>query len=71
MTLDQTDQRTPPYARLWAEDAISKVYTRFLDATRRLSYFEDGNARLIQQRNTNPTTDDDRFQAKLAKMMRI
>ena len=65
------DPRTPPYARLWAEDAISKVYTRFLDATRRLSYLEDGHSRLTHQRNTSPQTDEERFQAKLARMGRF
>lgn len=32
------DSRTPPYARLWAEDTLGRAYARFVDAARRLEH---------------------------------
>lgn len=35
-----SDSATPPYARLWAEDAVTRVYQRFMETARRLGYLE-------------------------------
>ena len=40
------DTQNPAYARLWAEEAIVRIYQRLIDTVHRLHYFEDGKGRL-------------------------
>ena len=44
------DPGNPPYARLYAEDAASRIYQRFVETARKLSYVEDGAGRLNHAR---------------------
>jgi hypothetical protein len=46
------DHSTPPYARLWAEDAIGRTYQRFIETVRRLQYIDTGRLRLMDLRRT-------------------
>jgi DNA-binding CsgD family transcriptional regulator len=48
------DTSAPPYARLWAEDAISRVYARFLNSARQLNYLENGTVRLKRSIKADP-----------------
>jgi len=41
-----TDPSTPAYARLWAEDAISRISHRYFEAARRAGYVESGGRRI-------------------------
>jgi len=59
------DPSVHPYARLWADEAMSKTYARFIDAAYRLNYFESGRERLNHQRATDPEQLE-REQAQLA-----
>ena len=40
------ETQNPAYARLWAEEAIVRIYQRLIDTVHRLHYFEDGKGRL-------------------------
>ena len=51
------------FTRLWAEEAISRIYQRFFDTAQRLHYFPTGDGRLTHQRNTNPQTDEEPMSA--------
>ena len=51
------DGDVPPYARLWAEEAIARNYQRLIDTTRRLNYFDDGGNRLKHLRYIDPTAN--------------
>lgn len=44
------DTSAPPYARMWAEEAMVRNYQRFLDAAAKHRYFNDGSLRLQRQR---------------------
>lgn len=44
----------PPYARLWAEEAMNRIYQRFLETTHRLDYFYGGRARLHHEWYCDP-----------------
>ena len=60
------DSDTPAYARLWAEEAIHKMYQRFIDTAHRLKYLATGSSRLQQQRDNDPAENQrlaDRFAA--------
>jgi len=46
LTRMAADHSTPAYARLWAEDAIARIYQRFLETVRRLGYLQTGALRL-------------------------
>ena len=45
---------TPPYARLWAEEAIVRIHHRLIDTTHRMKYLEEGQSRLAHERETDP-----------------
>jgi hypothetical protein len=40
------DEKTPPYARMWIEEAMIRNYQRFIDTAARLQYFRHGTRRL-------------------------
>ncbi len=44
------ETQTPAYARLWAEEAISRMYHRLMQTAHRMGYFETGQIRLTRQR---------------------
>jgi hypothetical protein len=41
-----TDPNTPAYARLWAEESISRISHRYFEAARRAGYIEGGDRRI-------------------------
>ena len=61
---------TPHYARLWAEEAISRMYDRLIQTARRMGYFPAGQARLEQQAATDPA-ERQRKQAYLKGLMEL
>lgn len=44
-----SDTSTPPAVRLRADEAIARIYGRFVDQVRRFSYAQDGMERLARQ----------------------
>lgn len=40
----------PPYARLWAQEAVVRTYDRFIGAAQRMKYIEPGEGRIRWQR---------------------
>jgi len=44
----------PVYAKLWAEEAINRMYNRLMTTARAMGYIEPGNERLAHQRATDP-----------------
>ncbi len=48
------DPDTPPYARLWAEEAINRMYQRLILTARRLHHLDDGSKRLEHLHATDP-----------------
>lgn len=47
------DCDTPPYARLWAEESISRCYNRLLEIAQKLRYVEDGGERMRYHTKTD------------------
>ena len=62
------DTQNPAYARLWAEEAIVRIYQRLIDTVHRLHYFEDGKARLEGSDASGIALDEDKILAALAKL---
>lgn len=54
LTRRANDQSEPPYVRLWAEEAITRMYQRFLETVRKMNYLRDGESRLRYQITTDP-----------------
>lgn len=52
------DKSNPAFARLWAEEAINRIYQRFVDCVHRLGYLDDGQARLKYLRQTDPAAKE-------------
>lgn len=48
------EPETPPYARLWAEESMSRCYQRLIDIAHKLNYTESGRERLNHHRQTDP-----------------
>lgn len=48
------ESSTPPYARLWAEESINRMYQRLMDMALKMNYINDGMDRLIEQVETDP-----------------
>lgn len=66
------DPKTPAYARLWSEEAITRMYQRLIDTAHRLQYLAPGAARLQHQLDTDPAEQErwrQRQKAGLAKVM--
>ncbi len=63
------DVNTPPFARLWAEEAIVRNYQRLIDTAHRMNYLADGSRRLTHQRETDPA-EHQRFKEQMGGMMR-
>ena len=54
LTRRANDQSEPPYVRLWAEEAITRMYQKFIDTVHKLNYLSDGRARIMHQLATDP-----------------
>jgi hypothetical protein len=52
------DHSNPAYARLWAEEAINRIYQRFLNCVHQLQYLESGQSRLYYLRQADPATQE-------------
>ncbi|MEX0887334.1 MAG: HTH domain-containing protein [Phycisphaeraceae bacterium] len=61
------DPEAPPYARLWAEEAIVKNYQRFIQTAHRMGYVEEGRRRLAQKRAESPG-EVERFKQRLGSL---
>ncbi|MEE9211786.1 MAG: hypothetical protein V3U29_03940, partial [Phycisphaeraceae bacterium] len=61
---------TPAYARLWAEEAIVRMYQRLIDTAHRLHYVADGRGRLAHQRDTDPA-EQQRQKDRMASLMKM
>lgn len=48
------DPANPAYARMWAEEAMVRIYHRYIETARRMHYFDDGARRLRTQRQSDP-----------------
>ena len=48
------DAASPPYVRLWAEDAIIRNYQRFVETARRMEYLESGSRRIKRYIELDP-----------------
>lgn len=48
------DPSTPAYCRLWAEEAVSRNYQRFIETARRMGYTESGTGRIQRLREQDP-----------------
>jgi hypothetical protein len=55
LTRMAADHSAPAFARLWAEDAIARIYQRFIETLRRLGYIETGGTRLRKLSATGRT----------------
>lgn len=53
------NESAPPYARLWAEEALVRNYQRFLESARKLNYLNDGAARLKNLLAPPPETPEE------------
>ncbi len=49
------ESTSPPYVRLWAEQAMVRIYQRYIETAHRLNYIEDGQRRLREQRTESGT----------------
>ncbi len=58
------DRQAPAYVRLWAEEAIIRIYQRFLDTTHKLNYIRDGAGRLQHQLDLDPEEHEHRAFAR-------
>lgn len=65
------DPSAAPYARLWAEDAASRIYDRFLRAARDLDYLQDGKSRLEHLRQTDAAWSRTVRQTKAAMLRNV
>lgn len=55
------DRDAPPYARLWAEDAIGRAWQRLIDTAHKLGYFPSGHGRVTHlQRTTDSELERER-----------
>lgn len=43
------DAEAPEYSRLWADEAITRIYHKFLETARKMDYFTGGDGRLRAQ----------------------
>lgn len=57
------DADTPPYARLWAEESMSRCYQRLIEIARKLNYTESGRERLNHHKKTDPAAKTRREEA--------
>ncbi len=44
----------PPFARLWAEESMNRIYQRFIETVKRLDYLETGTGRLGHEAYCDP-----------------
>ncbi len=58
------DPSTPPYARLWTEEAITRTYNRFVETAHRLGYLVPGSDR--RQEETDAHLDDPQYPISLS-----
>lgn len=54
LTRRANDKGEPAFVRLWAEEAITRMYQRFLDTARKMNYTRDGETRVRQQIAIDP-----------------
>ena len=63
-----SDTRNPAYSRLWAEEAIVRIYQRLIDMIHKLHYFEDGKTRL-EGASVGISTQDPDFEEKMLRVL--
>jgi len=54
LTRMANDETAPAYARLWAEDAMTRAYKRFIDTANELRYLRGGGERLSYLESIDP-----------------
>lgn len=65
------NEEIAPYARLWAEESISRIYRRFLDAARLLHHVDNTDRRLRRQRDCDPAEQEAAVKQWQAEMTRV
>lgn len=68
LTRRANDRNEPAYVRLWAEEAILRMYQRFIETARKMNYLRDGEERVRHQVITDPAEPKrqaERFEANL------
>ncbi len=63
------DEASPPYARMWAAEAVVRVYKQYLEAAQRLGYIEDGRRRLDRQRRQEEIANGNPRAASVARLL--
>jgi len=60
----------PPYARLWAEEAMVRIYFRYIEMARRMKYTEEGTRRISQAIEDDPA-EGHRLRRRLERVQEV
>lgn len=67
LTRRANDKSEPPYVRLWAEEAITRMYQKFIATVHKLNYLNEGDARIRHQLDMDPVQQKRQLESQQAR----